>query len=79
MSVSVGHVLRELVAWQWFAHAAFVGYGYLVYDVVMWFKGLPDPSTAQTFLVTTVTGLAPIVLNFYMDGMKKIPAPKNED
>lgn len=73
MGISAGQFLREVVAWHWFAHAAFAGYCYLVYDVVLWFRGLPEPSTAQTFLVTTVVGIAPLMLNFYGGVMQRTP------
>ena len=73
MGISAGQFLRDLVAWQWIAHAAFAGYCYLVYDVVRWFQTIPDPTTAQTFLVTTVVGLAPITFNFYAGALQRIP------
>ena len=43
-------------------------YGYLVWMMVTWFMALGEPSTQQMALVTTISGMAPIVFGFYMQG-----------
>lgn len=40
-------------------------YGLLVYTVVYWFMGLPIPTTQHTALVTTVVGMAAVVIGLY--------------
>lgn len=42
-------------------------YGILVWVVVSWFMGLPEPTTQQAALVTTVTGLIAAVAGLYQN------------
>ncbi len=44
------------------------GYGYLIWDVVQWFMALPEPTTQQAALITTLTGVSVAVFGFYMQG-----------
>jgi len=44
------------------------GYGYLIWDVVQWFMALPEPTTQQAALITTMTGVSVAVFGFYMQG-----------
>lgn len=43
-------------------------YGYLVWMMVRWFMLLPEPTTMQVTLVTTICAMAPVVFGFYMNG-----------
>jgi hypothetical protein len=43
-------------------------YGTLVYQMVSWFQTLPDATTQQVTLVTTICAMAPVVFGFYMNG-----------
>ena len=43
-------------------------YGYLVWTMVQWFQTLPDATTQQVTLVTTIAAMAPVVFGFYMNG-----------
>jgi nitrate reductase NapE component len=43
-------------------------YGYLVWMMVNWFMTLPEPTTMQVTLVTTICAMAPVVFGFYMNG-----------
>lgn len=44
------------------------GYGFLIWDVVQWFKDLPEPTTQQSALITTLVGVSVAVFGFYMQG-----------
>lgn len=44
------------------------GYGYLIWDVVQWYMALPEPTTQQAALITTLTGVSVAVFGFYMQG-----------
>lgn len=43
-----------------------IGYGWIVWDVTMWFMALQDPSAAQMGFVSTVWGAAGILSGWYM-------------
>lgn len=45
--------------------------GYLVWDVISWYKALPNPTTEQAALVTVVTAIIPLVINFYQSSGRK--------
>jgi hypothetical protein len=47
-----------------------IGYGVLVYHVVNWGMGLPDLSVGQAGFVSTVIGVIPFLLNFYMQNKR---------
>lgn len=48
-----------------------LGYAYLVYDIVTWFKDLEDPATQQAALVTTVIGASAAVIGLYNNSGRK--------
>ncbi len=55
--------VAELVdAFRMVPRLILIGYAILVWTVVQWYMGLPDPSTQHAALVTIVVGIiAPIV------------------
>lgn len=48
-----------------------VSYGWLIFYVITWFMGLPDPTTQQAALVTTVTALAAPIIGLYTSTGRK--------
>ena len=52
-------------AWRVVPRTLLVAYGYLVWYVVNWYMGLADPTTAQTILVTTISGLSTAIIGLY--------------
>ena len=42
----------------------------LVYQVSLWFMGIPAPTMTQAAFVSTVAGVIPLVLNFYVNSGK---------
>ena len=46
-------------------------YGYLTYEVILWFQALQEPTLAQAGLVTTVTGVLAPLFSFYVSSGKK--------
>lgn len=64
--------MAEMVdAWRVFPRIFVLGYGYLVWDVVQWFKELPDPTTQHAALLTTMIGAAALIMNFYVQTGRK--------
>lgn len=45
-------------------------YGYLLYQIIMWFMGLPDPTNAQAGFVSAVVGAAAGFFGFYVNSGK---------
>ncbi len=45
---------------------ALAGYGYMAWQVALWFMGLKDPTVAQAGFPSVVYGAAPFIMNFYM-------------
>lgn len=74
--------------WKAIDHARLVprlclfGYAYQMYSIQQWFQGLKDPTGAQGTFVAVVYGVAPLVLNFYMQNgtdwakLKEAAVPK---
>ena len=57
-----------------FPRLVLLGYSVLLYDVVGWFKGLADPTTQQTALITAIVGLSAAIFGFYtttVSGLQK--------
>ena len=48
-----------------------IAYGVLVWYVVDWFMKIPEPTTQQAALVTTVTGLIAAVIGLYQSSGRK--------
>jgi hypothetical protein len=46
--------------------AALLVYAWCGYTVGMWFMGLADPTNGQSTFVSVYAGVAPLLLNFYM-------------
>jgi hypothetical protein len=42
-----------------------IGYAWMVWDVVQWFKTLETPNTQQALLLTTVVGISAAVFGLY--------------
>lgn len=42
-----------------------LGYGYILFDLTIWFYSVPEPTTQQTTFVTIITGLLPAVFALY--------------
>lgn len=42
-------------------------YGYLFYEVTMWYMSLPDPSASQTGFVGTIIGAAAAIFGLYVN------------
>lgn len=47
-----------------------VANGYLVWHVVNWYMMLPEPTTQQAALVTTVTAIIPAIIGMYQNAGK---------
>ena len=47
------------------------GFAWLLVDVTWWFKALPDPSSEQTFLVSTVWGAGGWITMMYFNSGRK--------
>ncbi len=64
--------IAELIdAFRLVPRLVLVGYALLVWSVVSWYMGLPDPSTQHAALVTIVVGIiAPIVGLYQSSGRK---------
>jgi hypothetical protein len=45
---------------------ALVGWGFMLYEVGLWFMGLKAPDPAQSAFIVAVYGATPFILNFYM-------------
>jgi hypothetical protein len=45
--------------------------GGLVWTVISWYMGLDDPSTQQAALVTTATGIVPLIIGLYQNSGRK--------
>jgi hypothetical protein len=57
-------------AWRVVPRTLLVAYGALTLHVVNWFMTIPEPTTSQTFLVTTISGLASVVIGLYNNSSK---------
>ncbi|AXQ66666.1 hypothetical protein HOT95_gp041 [Vibrio phage vB_VpS_PG07] len=51
-------------------------YGYLIYQITMWFIGLPDPTGAQAAFVSTMVGAAAAFFGFYVNSKARKPDDK---
>ena len=52
-------------------------YGYMAYQVAIWFMGLPDPSGPQVTFVSTIWGAAAAWFGFYVNsGVAKVGGSK---
>ncbi len=57
-----------------------IGYTILVWSVVEWYMALPEPTTQQAALMTTVIGIiAPIAAFYQTTGRKWKDDPDNQD
>lgn len=45
---------------------ALIGYAVILYEIGIWFMALKDPTVAQGAFISVVYGVAPLLLNFYM-------------
>jgi hypothetical protein len=62
----------ELVdAWRIVPRTILLAYGCMVYWVVDWFLAMPNPTTQQAALVTTVTGTVAAVIGLYQHTGRK--------
>lgn len=62
----------ELVdAWRLVPRSILIAYGMMVYWVVSWFLAMPNPTTQQAALVTTVTGTVAAVIGLYQHTGRK--------
>jgi len=57
-------------AWRVVPRLVLVAYGALTLHVVNWFMTIPDPSTSQMVLVTTIAGLSAAVIGLYNNSSK---------
>ena len=48
-----------------------VCYGFFVWYVINWFLVIPNPTTGQTALVTTVAGSIPVVIGLYQNSGRR--------
>lgn len=48
-----------------------LGYGWMMAEVLFWAMSLPDLSTGQTVVLTTMTAIFPALLGFYVNTGKK--------
>lgn len=46
-------------------------YGYLLYDTTMWYRGIPDPTNAQSLALSAVWGAAAIITAWYLNTGRK--------
>lgn len=46
-------------------------YGLFLWEVCVWFMGLPDASSQQAAFVSTVVGIAGVVVGFYQNTGRK--------
>lgn len=54
-------------AWRIVPRGLLAGYSYLVWEVTLWFMGLPDPTDKQQWFVNAVWIAAAGVTKFYLD------------
>ncbi len=66
---------RAFDAWRLFARIFISIYIILLYQVVHWFMGLPDPNVAQSGLVSVVTGAGAAWFGLYVGGTNKNQGP----
>jgi hypothetical protein len=61
---------------------ALIAYGYSFHQTASWFMDLKDPTAAQGAFISVITGVAPLILNFYMqqgvDWEKRIAMKKEQ-
>ena len=60
--MNISMILHE---YRVFPRVILLGYSGLLYYVTEWFMSLPDPTTQQTVLMTTIAGLSAAVFGFY--------------
>lgn len=57
-------------AWRVVPRLVLVAYGALTLHVVNWFMTIPEPTTSQMVLVTTISGLSAAVIGLYNNSSK---------
>lgn len=58
---------EQLNAWRVVPRILVAMYGLLVWRVTEWYMALPDPTTQQAALVSTVVGAAGAFFGFYVN------------
>lgn len=58
---------EQLNAWRIIPRLLIAMYGVLVWHVTTWFMALPDPSSQQAALVSTMIGAAGAFFGFYVN------------
>ena len=58
-------------AWRAVPRAMVAGYGYLVWEVTLWFMALTNPTDTQQWFVNAVWVAAAGVTKFYLDSGRK--------
>ena len=64
-------VAEVLDAYRIFPRLFCLGYGAMVWKIVVWFIGLDAPTTEQTTFVTAITIMSGPILNWYMQTGRK--------
>ncbi len=60
------HAAEVADAWRVVPRTVLVAYGWLVYESSFWFMNLPDPSNTQMGLVSSLLGVAGIIIGVYL-------------
>lgn len=64
-------IAEVLDAYRVFPRLFLFGYSWVIYDSYRWFKGLPEPSTGHTFMISTVWGMAAVITAWYLNTGRK--------
>ena len=65
------HMARAVDAWRIFPRIFITTYIYLLYECVMWYMELPDPSMEQSGLISVVVGAGAAWFGLYAGTSKK--------
>ena len=58
-------------AYRVWPRALIILYGWMVFEVTVWFMSLPDPNTAQAMLISTVWGASAAWFGVYVHSGRK--------
>lgn len=57
--------------WRIVPRILVAGYGWLIYEVSMWFMSLPEPSSTQAAFISTLVGASAAVFGLYVNSGSK--------